>query len=68
MPDGSNLQAVPGRHVRVGQAMAICLLGLTLAVAAMALFVSGEAINQPHVTNRPSVATAPPPSSLPRHP
>jgi hydroxymethylpyrimidine pyrophosphatase-like HAD family hydrolase len=32
------------KRVRIGQAVAICLLGLALAVAAMALFVHGEAL------------------------
>jgi hypothetical protein len=54
--------------VRIGQAIAIFLLGLILAVAAMALFVHGEAINHPPVTDRSSVTTAPPPSALPRNP
>ena len=63
-----NLQAVSGKRVRIGQAVAICLLGLTFAVAAMAPFVHGEAINQPHVTDRHSVTTTPPPSAVPRNP
>jgi hypothetical protein len=58
----------PAKHARIGQAMAIFLLGLTLAVAAMALFVHGDAINQPPVTNRSSVTTTPPPSALRRNP
>ena len=68
MPDGSNFQAAPGKRARIGQVVAICFIGLTLAVAGMALFVHGEAINRPSVINRSSVTTTPPPSALLRNP
>jgi hypothetical protein len=58
MPDGSHFQAAPGKRGRIGQAIAICLLGLFLAITAMALFVHGEALNQPS-----SVTTTPPSSA-----
>jgi hypothetical protein len=50
MPDDPESQR--SLRYRIGQAVVIGLLGLALATAAMALFVQGEALNQPSPTTQ----------------
>ena len=54
MPDDPASQR--SLRYRIGQAIVILLLGLALAVAAMALFVHGEALNQPFAPHHPTVS------------
>jgi hypothetical protein len=50
MPEGPESQR--SVRYRIGQAVVIFVLGLALATAAMALFVHGEALNQPSPTTQ----------------
>ena len=50
MPEGPGIQRSP--RYRLGQAIVIDLLGLALATTAMALFVHGEALEQPSPTTQ----------------
>lgn len=74
MTDHPNIQAIPNdsdgersRWYRSGQALLILVLGVALAIAAMALFLHGVGIYN-HDNNGPPVSTHPPASTQVHNP